>query len=262
MSPAIWHPKWNPEVEKKEGILMKLLDDVLNSLDFDAEITDIRQGVFHTAVVSRNCGLASTLVHEACHGNGPQIQEPGKLKQKTARDLASMAYSSRTMEASIGMAAINSLNRFNEDDCIQVNAAYILAEKGRGKNVAIIGHFPFVDSLREKVGCLWIIEKNRREGDLAETEAEDILPRADVVGITGTAITNHTIEDLLRLCRKDSFVLMLGDTTPMMPVLFERGIDAICGVKVIDQELVLNCVSQGANFRQIRGLRLLTMFRD
>jgi uncharacterized protein (DUF4213/DUF364 family) len=55
---------------------------------------------------------------------------------------------------------------------------------------------------------------------------------------------------------------MLGDTTPMMPVLFERGIDAICGVKVIDQELVLNCVSQGANFRQIRGLRLLTMFRD
>ena len=82
------------------------------------------------------------------------------------------------------------------------------------------------------------------------------------MGIIGTAFTNHTLEHLLEICRPKAYVLMLGDTTPMSPVLFNYGIDAVCGVKVVNTELALNCVSQGANFRQIRGIKLLTMFKD
>ncbi|MBW2353121.1 MAG: hypothetical protein JRF51_07810, partial [Deltaproteobacteria bacterium] len=42
---------------------------------------------------------------------------------------------------------------------------------------------------------------------------------------------------------------------------FDYGVDAISGTRVVDPGLALRCVSQGANFRQMRGIRLLTMVR-
>ncbi len=241
---------------------MKILDDVLSSLDFNTCVSDIRLGVFHSGVVSRECGLASTLSRDAFKQEGPHMRQPGKLLEKTLRELAEMSNSDKLMEAAIGMAAINSLIQFDESACVAVNASEILAEKGKGKKVAIIGHFPFIPALKERVGQLWVIEKNTQDGDFVEQEADNILPQADVVGITGTSFTNHTIEHLLELCRKDAFVLMLGDTTPMSPLVFDYGIDAACGVKVVDVDAALKCVSQGASFRQIQGVRLLTMFKN
>jgi len=241
---------------------VKILDDVLSTLDFVTTVKDIRLGVMHTGVVSRGCGLASTLTHDAFKQEGPHMIEPGNLLDKTAHELAMMANSARIMEAAIGMATINSLIQFDEAKCVAINAAQILAEKGKGKKVAIIGHFPFISALEERVGQIWVIEKNPREGDFTEHELENILPLADVVGITGTAFTNHSLEHLLEICRPNAYVLMLGDTTPMSPVLFDYSINAVCGVKVVNTQLALNCVSQGANFRQMRGIRLLTMFKD
>jgi hypothetical protein len=37
-----------------------ILKDILASLNHDAEIKDIRVGIFHTAVLTRNCGLAAS----------------------------------------------------------------------------------------------------------------------------------------------------------------------------------------------------------
>jgi uncharacterized protein (DUF4213/DUF364 family) len=54
-------------------------------------------------------------------------------------------------------------------------------------------------------------------------------------------------------------VVMLGDTVPLSPVLFDYGVDALSGTRVVDPDLALRCVSQGANFRQIKGVKRLTM---
>jgi len=109
---------------------------------------------------------------------------------------------------------------------------------------------------------LWVVERNPQEGDVAEAEAENLIPKAEVVGITGTAFTNHTIERLLGLCNPRTYVVILGGTTPLSPVLFDHGINAISGTKVVNPPLALRCVSQGATFRQIKGIRLLTMKND
>jgi hypothetical protein len=47
----------------------------------------------------------------------------------------------------------------------------------------------------------------------------------------------------------------------LTPVIFEYGADAVSGTQVIDSEQALRCVSQGANFRQIKGIRKLTMIK-
>jgi uncharacterized protein (DUF4213/DUF364 family) len=88
------------------------------------------------------------------------------------------------------------------------------------------------------------------------------VPQADIVAITGSAFINHTVERLLGLCRPKSFVVVLGPTTPLSPVLFDHGADVVSGTRVVEPELALRCLSEGATFRQIRGVRLLTMERD
>jgi len=240
---------------------MKIIDDLLSQLSYEAPLRDIRQGPFQTAVLTRRCGLASTL-HDGTHRHQrPPVGEAGFLMEKDARYLARMVYSESSMEAAIGMATVNSLLEVDESRCQELNAGALLAEKGRGKKVAIIGHFPFVPELAKDVRELWVIERNPWEGDLTEAEAEKMIPQADVVGITGTAFTNHTIEPLLNMCNPGAYVVMLGDTAPLSPVLFDYGIDAVSGTRVVEPETVLECVSQGATFRQIRGIKLLTMER-
>ena len=240
---------------------MAILADVMSTLNFEAPVRDIRQGIFHTGVLTRNCGLAATLPRDALKQETPMVKEPGSLLDKSARKLALMAYSESILEAAMGMAAINSLLEVEEASCIELNAAQLIMEKGEGKRVAIVGHFPFVPKVRERSKDVWVFEKNPREGDYGEAEAAHFIPGADVVAITGTALTNHTLEVLLGLCDPDAFVIILGDTAPMSAILFDYGVNAVSGTRVIDDKLALNCVSQGANFRQIKGVRRLTMMK-
>ena len=202
--------------------------------------------------------MASTI--EEGHPHHKAVRDVGNLTQKTALELATYAKSDHLLEASIGMAAINSLVDIDEAKCTQENAFDVLAEKGRDKNIAVVGYYPWVPRLRELSRKLWVIEKRPREGDLPAEAAQEILPQADVVAITGTSLINHTLGSLLNLCR-DSFVIMVGPTAPLLPVLFDYGVDVIGGAKVVEPEKVIRFISQGAIFTQIRGVKLVTMRR-
>lgn len=241
---------------------MKIIDDLLSTLDYRATVQDIRQGPFQTAVMTRNCGLASTPHETGPHHYRVPVVEAGLLMEMDAMAMSHLANSQSPYEAAIGMAAINSLINVNEKDCLEINGGDLLIHKGEGKNVAIVGHFPFVPRLRKTARELWVIEKNPCERDWAETETEKLLPEADLVGITGTAFTNHTMEHLLELCSPKAYVVILGGTAPLSPVLFNYGITAVSGTRVIDPGTVFRCVSQGATFRQIEGIRLLTMMKE
>jgi uncharacterized protein len=240
---------------------MKILEDLIAALNTQVPVHDIRQGLFHTAVVTRNCGLAATLPKDAMRQAPPLMRRAGDLLDMSALDLAKLSMSESIPEAAVGMATINSLLDVDEKMCVDLNAADLIMKKGAGKRVAIVGHFPFVPRVKEKAAQLWIIEKNPTTDDLDEYAAPAVIPRADVVAVTGTALTNHTLDGLLALCRPDAFVVMLGDTVPVSPLLFEMGVDALSGTLVVDTETVLRCVSQGANYRQIKGIRKVTMMK-
>ena len=240
---------------------MNIIDELLSTLDYEASVGDIRLGPFQTAVLTRHCGLASTPHDSGPHHNRTPVVEAGLLVEKDARVLAQMANSESPFEAAIGMAAINSLIEIDDTRCAEINAGDLLARKGEGKRVAIVGHFPFVPRLRSVAKELWVIEREPQEGDFTEADSDRFLPQADVIGITGTTFTNHTLEGLLSLCNPKAYVVVLGGTTPLSPMLFDYGIDAVSGTRVIEPKTVLRYVSQGATFRQIRGIRLLTMER-
>jgi len=238
---------------------MQILDRLTSTLDLRAEVQDIRQGPFQTAVLTRGCGLASTPHDPGFHHDHSPVRAAGSLREKSVEELVHMAYSASPFEAAIGMAAINSLLDIDDDRCVELNAADVIMAKGEGKSIAIVGHFPFVAKLRQMARELWVIERRPHEGDFPEEEAERLIPEADVVGITGMAFINHTIDHLLSLCRPEAYVIILGGTAPLSPVLFGYGVNAVSGTRVVDPGAVLRAVSQGATFRQLKGVRRLTM---
>ena len=239
---------------------MKILEDLILSLKGnDSPVKSVHTCVFWTAVVSKHCGLSSTFRDEKpSHERG--VKDVGNLTRKTALELAEYARSESLLEASIGIAAINSLIDIDESKWIEKNAFEIILEKGEGENVAIVGHFPWIPKLGGKVKNLWILEQRLREGDLPAKQADRILPQCDVVGITGTSFINHTLEGLLNLCKK-AFVVMIGPTTPLSPFLFDYGIDVICGTQVVEAEKLIRSISEGATFKQVTGVRLLTLMK-
>ena len=229
-----------------------VIDDLLASLDGDAAVRHILVGAHLTVVCSRRCGLASTLSAHPPHGR-PQVRGVGTLHRRTARELAEYARSEVPIEASIGLAAINSLLEADDARLVQLNAAEFLAEHGRHGSVALVGHFPFVERLRPRVGDLWVIELSPEEGDYPASMAPALLPRAGVVGVTGSALVNQTLDGLLSHCRPGVPVVLIGPSTPMSPVLFRHGVTVLAGARVTDEESVLRTVSQGASLQQIQG---------
>ena len=247
---------------------MSTIDLLLKSLQADAPVRQVLVGAFWTAVVTDNdpprCGLASTVRGEN-HEDRPPVPDAGHLREHSARGLAERLRSPRTLEASIGMAAFNALLEVEESSCIEVNAEEVIVEKGAGRRVAVVGHFPFVERLRQAADECWVVEQHPRPGDLSADRAAEVLPQADVVALTGTSLINHTFDDLVRLCQPDAYVLLLGPSAPLTPLLFEAGVDAVSGTVVTDPDRVLAALTQGATFRQIKrtgGLRLLTMMRN
>jgi uncharacterized protein (DUF4213/DUF364 family) len=240
---------------------MNLLNELIASLPEDTPVRSVLVGTHWVVVCSRACGMASALKSEHIHGT-PDVREAGALHLKSARELVELIHSDSALEASIGMAAINSLLKVDESQGVEINAADVLADRGRGKNVALIGHFPFVSKLRQSVGKLWVIEKRPKKGDYPDYAALELLPKADVVAITGTALINRTLEDLLGLCQPKATVMMLGPSTPLSPVLFDYGVDILSGTRVVDEAAAMRTVGQGASFRQMEGVKLLTLIRE
>jgi uncharacterized protein len=247
---------------------MNTVDRLLGSLQNDAAVRQILVGAFWTAVVldtdPPRCGLASTLRAEG-GGPWPPVVEAGRLLQRSGRGLAELLRSERILEASIGTAAVNALLDVDQPAMAEVNAEEIILERGAGKRVAIVGHFPFIDRARAVAADCWVLERDPGPGDLPASQADEVLPRADVVALTGTSLLNHTFDELMGMCRPGAFVVLLGPSVPMTPVLFDAGLDALSGTRVDDPELVLRSVSQGATFRQIKkagGLRLLTWLKE
>jgi hypothetical protein len=253
---------------KKEDISnpkMKIIQDLINNINYDAPIIEVTKGIFWTAVISRYCGLSSTMFRDCAADKNTAMYPEKPYTEMTALELSQFALASDIARASVGLAAINSLLEPDYSRCTEVNASDILLEYGKNKNVSVIGHFPFTDDLKKTTKNLWVIEKWQRPGDYPEVDAQKFLPISDIVAISSTTLINHTLTDLLKLCPNTAIKMLLGPTTPFSEVLFEHGIDIVSGSRVLDKEKALKHIREGANFRQLKrtgAIKLLTMIGE
>ncbi len=216
-------------------------------------------GYFDTLVISQNgAGLSSTMRPEKSPHK--KVKDAGLLTRKNTKELAEYVFSKNPLEVSIGMAAINA-SLVPPHNLSEINAKDIIIEKGAGKTVGIIGHFPFVDDIRKSAKKVLIFEKDPREGDIPDEKIPEMLPVCDVVAITGMSIMNRTFSSILKHTKKESYKIVLGPSTPLSPILFDFGIDALSGIIVENAETAKKYVLEGAPFRHIKGIRFVTAFK-
>ena len=244
---------------------MTIAGEILVTLP-DGEILQACVGTHWTAVVARvagdvRCGLASTNEQVQNHSHEAILPEAGRLEELPARTVAEWVESDVPLRRSLGAAAVNALLPRPAQPWKEIHAIEAISRIGRGKRVALVGHFAFAPKLREQVDRLWILERSPQPGDEPEDAAPHILPQADVIALTGATFVNGSLEPLLRHCRPDSRVVLLGPSTPFCDVLFRHGIHVLSGAVVESPEPILRAVSQSANFHQLRGLgvRLITV---
>jgi uncharacterized protein (DUF4213/DUF364 family) len=243
---------------------VSVLDELLASLPAEeAVLRDVRVGPFWTVVwTEMGAGLASTQRDAHTPHGHSLIRWAGDLLDYAAGELAGLVRSKSPMEAALGMAALNGLLEADEAALTDRNASEEICQRGAGRRVVIAGHFPIIPKVRRLARHLDVLELDPGPGELAAEAAAEVIPQADVVALTGTSLVNKTFEDLVQHCRPDAFVLVLGPTAPLSPVLFDYGVDVIAGTQVIDPLEAMRVAGQGAIFRQMRGVRLVTMSKE
>lgn len=217
-------------------------------------------GIHWTAVTSRGCGLAASCL-AGDNGSEQDLPDAGQYHLRSVQELVQGLHSENVLEATLGLAAYSSTLVPPDDQAIELNAFDLLAQRGAGKNVVMVGHFPQVEWLRDRVGSLKVLEKRQRPGDYPAEAAPDLIPSADLVAITAMTILNHTIDGLLELCPPTAEVIVLGPSAPLTTVLLDYGVDFISGTHVTDEENVLLTIMQGGSALRTRGVKKVTLCR-
>jgi uncharacterized protein (DUF4213/DUF364 family) len=242
--------------EASVGIIEKLIS-AIHLEKIEKKPDRVLIGAYLAAVVvDARCGLA-TVHAEHRHGEDP-VREPGSFEEKPINQLAGLALSDKPLEACLGMAAINAAVPTDPSRLEEKNSFNILAEKASGKNLTVVGHFPFAEELKPLCKNCWVLELEPKPGDLPAEAAEQVIPESDVVGVTASAFSNHTIDRLLELS-SGKYVMVLGPTAPLSEILFEFGISSIAGTWVTDIKAAIRSISQGASFRQVKGVKKVVM---
>lgn len=231
--------------------MWQIYDDLINEIPEDLTVLECMLGASWTLVRSeRGLGIVKTIK------GGKQGTELSNITGMQLKELAEYSKSWNMLEASLGLAAINSA--FNNSSQImditgepmlepdnpeKHNAFKVLEPNMKGKKVAVIGHFPKIENLK-KICELSILERDPQPGDYPDSACEYLLPEQDFVFITGTALTNKTMPRLIQLSRKAEIVLV-GPSVPVSKILFNYGVKLIASFVVIEQQLIWKAVQEG-----------------
>ena len=242
---------------KQSDILDFILDEIESIPDH--EITDVVCGAHIIGVESNKMGIATW-----ASGQHPVPLEdlPVQPLKESAKELAQSLLSDDPLKASIGLAALNSLLPDPPPECLEeINAKDLILQYGKAKNVAVVGHFPFVEQMGDNFAQFWVLEKNPRAGDLDAQETTRILPRADLVAITATTLSNGTLAKILDLTSPNAVKILIGPSTPLCLAVFKLGFDFLAGTIVKDRNLVKEGVISGCSFKKLKGLKHVVWVR-
>jgi len=237
-----------------EEILIALKNRIPNLRDL--RIADIRIGLGYTGVQLNdgNAGVCHTPSGKlvCCQ----KIERAGTISGSAALEIAELANSWKMYEAMIGIATINALSQII---LRREGERYLFAENcdiidqiriDKEDTVALVGYIrPFVSRIKSAAKNLYILERDLpivEEEGVPDTACEEIIPKADVVIVTGTSIINGTIDRILELSENAREVAIAGPTASMIPdPLFSRGATITGGIKIINVQRLLQIISEG-----------------
>ncbi|MDA8232943.1 MAG: DUF2478 domain-containing protein [Magnetospirillum sp.] len=171
--------------------------------------------------------------------------DAGRQRGRSLRELAGLVHSWNPFELALGVAACNAhYNRFDLA-AEETNGLDVLA---REDSPVVIGGFP---GIARRLPGARVIERRPAPGEYPEEAAEWLLPAAEAVVVTSSALANRSLPRLLALAR-DARIVLVGPGAPLTPRLFDYGIAALSGVVALDGDGLARAVAEGGGARDIR----------
>ncbi len=217
-----------------------------NQPDRALRVARIVRGVSWTAAVLEN-GQTGVAMHTAGESR-PRMFET--LIGLSAGEAARAALSWNYEEASEGMAVLNACyNTAARIDALgaRYTGSALEGIELSGRTVGFVGHLVkhsgITEELLSPVKEYYILEREPKPGDYPDAACEYLLPRCDLVVITGSAWVNKTMPRLLELAQGAEIVLT-GPTVPLCPALLELGIRRLNGCAITAPEAMLEKIVQ------------------
>lgn len=221
-----------------------MYDEMVSGLT-DCEVEDVCVGVHGVWV--KSSGLGISLRYE--NREHASVKNSGKLAEKSAITLSEYIKSWDFTEASIGLAALNSLLSPEGE---RRDAFSLLDEMySEDKRIGIIGYFPWAERMKNREN-VWVFERRPPQAVFPDTSCEYLLPKCDIVMMTGSALINKTLPRLLELS-EDACSIVLGPSTPHSPVLFEHGVDVIAGSRIKNESKAMKKIKEGARVCEVNN---------
>ncbi len=244
----------------------QILGDELDHIRIERAVI----GLFFTGVKldagsAGACATPLRSIPEAvcCPSSAMAMPFPGKLRGRLAQDVLKETQASGGIRRAIGVATLNALadlcwqRRPLDDVELRIGVdAYDAAAIKPGQHVVVIGAFvPFLKSLKRARQPFTVLELDAatlKQDELAHfrpaDHADQVLPTADVVLITGTTLVNDTLETLLAQCSPAARVVVAGPTAGLLPDAFlRRGVDVLGGIRVTAPNEFLDVLSEGGS---------------
>ncbi len=237
--------------------LNNIIIDELSVID-DHPVSDIIYGGHVVAVESRKIGIATwaSPLHPIPEKQLDEIVSPYMESNQSTAELSRLMLDPDPLKVSLGVAALNSLLPDPpEKELKDINAKDLILDYGKGKHVVVVGHFPFVEKMGDQFSRFSVLEKNPKGGDINAIHSPDILPEADLVAITATTISNHTLPGILEQIRPQAIKILVGPSTPLCQSLFHVGFDFLAGSIVENRQLAIDGIVSGCSFKDIKGVR-------
>lgn len=236
----------------------------------EIRIDDLVIGIFFTGVkISPGYGgCAFTPIAEipeavCCPTSAARMPQAGTLEGKPISEIVNYALDPNVLKSAIGISTINALTQLvieseKRDDykIIKDEDGFDLLKIEPHETVSLIGAFgPYIRRLKMMGNPFFIIEKRPqalRPDEIKyfkpESEMLQAFKNSDVVIITGTAIVNHTIDNIISLLKNGLRTAIIGPTASMLPdEFFKRGIDIMAGVRITDADGMIKILKQGGS---------------
>ena len=213
-------------------------------------------------------GLAATLSAIIQSTNCTKIDFAGSLTNKSFKELMSWSLQPPSLEKIIGIATLNAAsqhvlavkNPYKEIEGDLLNFLKIKKET----RITFVGFMkPMIRNILRRTKFLKIIDNNPEItrtyqnipilNDIDELKEND--SSIDILFCTGTSLINNTLEKILSVFKnKAKYIVLIGPTISFLPdILFDKGVDIVGGMNIIDSESTIKVLQEGGGTKLFKG---------
>ena len=209
-------------------------------------------------------GLAATLPAIIRSTNCTKIDFAGNLTDKSFKELMSWSYHPPSLEKIIGIATLNAASQH----ILAVKSPYKEVEGDlvdflkikQDTKIVFIGFMkPMIRKILNKTKFISIIDNNpsikRSYQNIPILNDIDDLKESnlaiDILFCTGTSLINNTLEKILSIFKnKAKYNVLIGPSISFLPdILFDKGVDIVGGMNIIDSESAIKVLQEGGGMK-------------